>query len=223
MIPRAIVVFIVIVSIYSFTFTDELSNKNMIFNHLITWDLNTVEDQDVINFLRGLNIFLLQKLTEMSYDALSSYCIKWCKRKNGDKKSLDDVLFKCKNTVHKYLDCTPRKQFGKYRVSSISRFNAKLQNSELGSFLYQLINPPNIRSWCVINTTWRYLRRFLSCRRRKSLKARHSSTNSDVVGVSDHTFSHSHCFVKSLWKLVKLAQQLLCVQNISSILKFLTN
>ena len=76
------------------------------YGHVITGDLNIVEDREVINFLKkGPKYRPPSKINWTEYhnvihDTLSSYCKKWCKQEKADKKSLDAFLNKCKNIVN---------------------------------------------------------------------------------------------------------------------------
>ena len=101
--------------------------------HIVTGDLNIVEDREVINFLRkGPKYRPSSKIDwnecrQVIHDALSSYCKKWCKRENADKKSLDAFLNKCKSIVNIRIAHLKNNLENTNRVSSISRIKAKLQ------------------------------------------------------------------------------------------------
>ena len=84
------------------------------YGHIITGDLNIVEDREVRNFLRKgpkyrpPSKFDWNDCRRVIYDALSSYCKKWCKRENADKKSLDAFLNKCKSIVNIWIAHTSK-------------------------------------------------------------------------------------------------------------------
>ena len=73
--------------------------------HIITGDLNIVQDREVKSFLqkgpkyRPPSKIDWKECRSIIDKALNSYCKKWIKRENADKKSLDDFVKKCMEIV----------------------------------------------------------------------------------------------------------------------------
>ena len=89
---------------------------------------------------------------QVTKDALSSFCKKWCKREKSDKKSLDSYLNKCMNVVDKRISHFENNLEVNNRVhkTPIFRIRNKLQYFQSGLCLYRPTKQPTMWWWYVL-------------------------------------------------------------------------
>ena len=104
--------------------------------HIITGDLNIVQDREIKSFLqkgpkyRPPSKIDWNECRSVINKALTSYCKKWIKRENADKKSLDDFFKKCMEIVDVRIKDHETNYKHQNVKTSISRIKNKLK--ELG-------------------------------------------------------------------------------------------